>query len=50
MNLTIAILIAALGAALICTLTGSGPDGELREAANKLNTQRAEALQLITTP
>ena len=50
MNLTIAILIAALGAAIICTVSGSGPAGPLREAANSLQADRADALQLITHP
>lgn len=50
MQLTIAILIAALGAAIICTVSGSGPAGPLREAANSLHEQRTEALQLISHP
>ena len=50
MQLTIAILIAALGAAILCAVSGSGPAGPLREAANSLDAQRTEALQLITHP
>ncbi len=45
MQLTLAILIAALGGAVICTVTGSGPTGPLREAAG----QRAAAIEELLT-
>lgn len=47
MNLTLAILIAALGAAVVCAVSGSGPAGPMREAANNLEAQRLDAVELM---
>lgn len=51
MQLTIGILIAALGGVLFVTLTGNGPSARpLDQAVQKTADARAEALELAFQP
>lgn len=50
MKLTLALLAIALVAAVACAVSGSGPAGALREAANTRHAERMEAFSLIQAP
>jgi hypothetical protein len=50
MHLTISILIAALGAAVLAVATNSGPADALETAADRRATAHDEALRLILEP